>query len=74
MTVRAPNSACTHKSDFTAAISKFQPQTLVLFQPKHPEHCGPIATGHADIVYRWDELGLKPGESFVLGNPLVAEP
>jgi hypothetical protein len=74
VTVRAPAGGCMKKSDFTAAVLKQQPQSMVLFAQKRPAACGPIQPGHADLVYSFDELGLKPGESFILANPLVAEP
>ena len=74
VTVRVPLSACAHKSDFTVAVLKRDPQSMVLFAPKRPQACGPARPGHIDLTYGLDELGLKPGESFILANPLAAEP
>ncbi len=74
VTVRVPASACVHKSDFTVAVLKRDPQSMVLFTPKRPQGCGPVGPGHTDLTYALDDLGLKPGDSFILANPLAAEP
>lgn len=74
VTVRVPASACIHKSDFTAAVLRREPLSMVLFAPRHAQTCGAATLGHADLIYRLEELGLKPGEGFILGNPLTAEP
>lgn len=74
VTVRVPAGACTRKSDFTVAVLKHDPQSMVLFAPKRAQGCGPAGPGHVDLTYGLDELGLKQGEGFVLANPLAAEP
>jgi hypothetical protein len=74
VTVRVPLSACAHKSDFTVAVLKRDPQSMVLITPKRPQGCGPVGQGHIDLRYGLEELGLKPNEGFILANPLAAEP
>ncbi len=74
VTVRIPANACGRKSDFEVAVLKRAPQSMVLLSPKHAQRCGQAGPGHVELTYSLDELGLKPGESFVLGNPLTAEP
>lgn len=74
VTVRVPANACRVKSDFTVAVLRQDPQSMVLFAPKRAQACGPAIPGHTDLTYGLEELGLKPGEGFVLGNPLAAEP
>lgn len=74
VTVRVPAGACVRKSDFTVAVLKREPQSMVLFTPKRPEGCGTVGPGHTDLTYTLDDLGLKPGEGFILANPLAAEP
>ncbi len=74
VTVRIPANACVRKSDFEVAVLKRAPQSMVLLSPKHAQRCGPAGPGHAELSYGLDELGLKPGETFVLGNPLTAQP
>ena len=39
-----------------------------------PQTCGPVGPGHVELSYGLDEFGLKPGEAFILANPLAAEP
>jgi hypothetical protein len=72
--VHVPANACVRKSDFEVAVLKRAPQSLVLFSPKRPQSCGPAGPGHTELTYSLDELGLNPGEGFVLGNPLAGEP
>ena len=72
--VRVPFSACVHKSDFTVAVLRRDPQSMVLFTPKRPHACVPTGPGHTDLSFGLDELGLKSGEAFILANPLAAEP
>jgi hypothetical protein len=74
VTVRVPANACRGRSDFTVAVLKRDPEPMVLVAPKRPQACGPVQAGHTDLVYSLEELGLKLGESFVLGNPLTVEP
>jgi hypothetical protein len=74
VTVRVPAGACARKSDFTVAVLKRDPQSMVLLAPKRPQGCGPVGPGHVELNYGLDEFGLKPGEAFVLANPLAAEP
>jgi hypothetical protein len=74
VTVRVPASACVRKSDFTVAVLRRDPQSMVLFTPKRPQGCGPVGPGHTDLTYALNDLGLKSGESFILANPLAVEP
>ena len=74
LTVHVPASACRRRSDFTVAVLKREPQPMVLVAIKRSQVCGPTGPGHTDLIFSFEELGLKPGESFVLGNPLTAEP
>ncbi len=74
VTVRVAATACIRKSDFTAAVLRREPQSMVLFAPRHARTCGAAGPGHIDLTYSLEELGLKPGDGFILGNPLAAEP
>jgi hypothetical protein len=71
VTVRMASNGCTHKGDLTIALSKGQ-RPLLLIARKHPDTCR--TPGRAEIVFTWEELGLKPGQAFSFANPLVAEP
>ena len=73
ITVRMASNGCTRKSDITTAVSTAPPRPLVLIARRHPDACkGP--PGAAEIVWSYEDLGLKPGQAFSLANPLVAEP
>jgi hypothetical protein len=71
VTVRVAG-ACSKKSDLTVAVGKTPPRPLLLIARKHAEDCQ-TAPGQAEIVYSLQELGLKPGQTFSLANPLVSE-
>lgn len=71
VTVRMASGGCTHKSDLTVALSK-GPRPMLLIARKHPDACR--TPGRADIVFTWEELGLKPGQAFSFANPLTMEP
>ena len=78
VTIRiARQDGCTpRKSEFTAAVAKTERGALLLIARKHPEaieECrapGPAA----DILWSFEELGLDPGQSVNLGNPLTVDP
>ncbi len=73
VTVRLASNGCTQKSDLTAAISTAPPRPLVLIARRHADACrGP--PGAVEIVWRYEDLGLRPGQAFSLANPLTAEP
>jgi|GEM_PF-5107573 hypothetical protein len=74
VTFRAPMSACRQRGDFTIAVLEREPQALVLLAPRRQGACMPAGVGHLDLTYALTDLGLKPGDSFVLGNPLTPEP
>ena len=46
---------------------------LVLVTPRGEPECR-SAGGPGEVRWNYEELGLKPGQAFVLGNPLVGEP
>jgi hypothetical protein len=74
VTFRAPMSGCAVRSDYTVAVLKRQPQDMLLLSPRRAGQCPPSGPGHIDLTYGFDDLGLQPGQPFVLGNPLASEP
>jgi hypothetical protein len=44
---------------------------VALRHPAQAVECRASGPG-ADLHWRWDELGLKPGQAFNLANPLAA--
>lgn len=74
LTVRLASNGCTRKSDLTVAVSNAPPRPLVLIARRHADQCRSLGAGHVDVVWSYEELGLKSGEAFSLANPLVADP
>src|SRR5271170_7441275 len=62
ITVRVAGS-CTRKSDMTVAVAKNPPRPMVLIARKRADGCLQ-AGGQAEVVYSFEELGLKAGEAF----------
>jgi hypothetical protein len=73
VTFRAPMSACAARSDYTVAVLKRDPQDMLLLSPRRHGQCPPSGAGHIDLTYGFEDLGLKPGQPFVLGNALTSE-
>jgi hypothetical protein len=73
VTVTVASNGCTAKADFTIGVLKQAPASTVLFARKHPDLCR-AAPGHVELVYSFSDLGLAPGDAFVLANPLAADP
>ena len=73
VTVRLASNGCTKKADLTTAVSTSPPRPLVLIARKHADACKG-APAAVEIVWSYEDLGLKPGQAFSLANPLVAEP
>ena len=69
--MRLASGGCTHKGDLTVALSK-GPRPMLLIARKHPDACR--TPGRADVVFTWQELGLKPDQAFSFANPVIAEP
>jgi hypothetical protein len=63
---------CTRKSDLTVAVGKDPPRPLVLIARKRLDACQ-SAPGSVEIVYSFEELGLRPGQPFTLANPLTGD-
>ena len=66
---------CTPSRAFlTIAVDKrTDGGALVLVTPRGEPECR-SAGGPGEVRWTYEELGLKPAQPFVLGNPLVSEP
>jgi hypothetical protein len=74
VTFRAPMSRCAMRADYTVAVLKRDAAPMLLISPRRSGQCPQSGAGHVDLTYSFEDLGLKPGQPFVLGNPLVGEP
>jgi hypothetical protein len=73
----APVACNSTKADFTVAISKSADRPTVLIARRRattaPLHCRDQPSAIL-VSWSYDDLGLKPGQPFSLGNPLVRAP
>ncbi len=74
VTVRLASNGCTKKSDLTVAVRADPARPLLLVARKHPDPCRSFVAGHTEVTWSYEELGLKPGDVFVLANPITADP
>jgi hypothetical protein len=74
VTFRAPMSVCAVRADYTVAVLKRDPQPMLLLSPRRAGQCPASGPGHIDLTYSFEDLGLSPGQPFVLGNPIVGGP
>ena len=77
VTILAPPQglgACTPtRQNLTVAISKEAGGTTLLFAPRGTAECR-ARGGPAEVHWRYEDLGLKPGDAFSVANPLVMAP
>ena len=77
VTVQAPvqgQGSCTPtRQNLTIAISKDAGGVTLLAAPRRGAECRAKGSP-AEVHWRYEELGLKPGQPFSVANPLVAEP
>jgi hypothetical protein len=72
VTLRFPADGCTlKKADLTVAVDKTDGRILVVVARRRPKPTVCAAAASADIAWSFAELGVQPGQSFSLANPLV---
>ncbi|MGZ3276194.1 MAG: hypothetical protein ACXU82_17175 [Caulobacteraceae bacterium] len=77
ITVRAPAlgpGSCTPtRRNLTIAVSRETGEITVLVAQRGPVECG-TKGGPANVHWSYKELGLEPGQSFHMANPMAPEP
>ncbi len=69
LTIRVRSRGCAAKADFVFRVDRRDGRAVVAFARRRLETCkGPV--GVADLVFRYDELGLTRGERIVIANPI----
>ena len=70
VTIRVASNGCTSKADFTFFVERKPTGAAVAFGRRKLDRCRSFAMGSTEISFTWDELGLKPGTTVFLLNPL----
>jgi hypothetical protein len=77
VTIQAPVqglASCTPtRQNLTMAISKEAGGVTLLVAPRGAAECR-AKGGPAEVHWRYEELGLQPGQPFSVANPLVMAP
>ena len=68
LTIRMRTRGCATRADFVFRVDRAKGRAVVAFARRRLEACvGPA--GAIDLVFSYDELGLKRGERIVIANP-----
>ncbi len=70
ITIRVSSNGCTQKGDFAFFVERKGDAVTVAFGRKRIDTCKSFAMGSTELSFSWDELGLKPGTTVFLLNPL----
>ena len=69
LTVRVASRGCAAKADFVFHVDRAQRDVVIAFARRRIETCRSGQAGGVDLVFGYDELGLKRGERFTIANP-----
>lgn len=70
LTIRVRSKGCAARADFVFRVERRSGHAVVAFARRRLETCkGPA--GAADLVFGYEELGLKRGERIVIANPIT---
>ncbi|WP_421737132.1 hypothetical protein [Caulobacter sp.] len=69
LTVRFASRGCTVKADIVFRLDRVGGRTVLAFARRRLETCRFGDVGTVDLVFGYEELGLRRGERFVVANP-----
>ena len=70
LTIRVSSRGCAAKADVVFRVDRKAGHAVVAFARRRLETCKGSA-GWADLVFRYEELGLTRGERIVVANPIT---
>jgi len=74
LTARVNSNGCTKRSDFKVQVLEGYPAATVILTRIKPDLCRAFAAGGTDIVFSYEDMGMRPTASIVLANPLIGDP
>jgi hypothetical protein len=69
LTVRLASRGCTVRADIVFRVDRSGGGTVLAFARRRLETCRFGEAGVVDLVFSYDELGLRRGERFEVANP-----
>ena len=69
LTLRVASKGCAAKADFVFHVDRTGRTVVLAFARRRLETCRFGAAAEVDLVFSYDELGLKRGERFAVANP-----
>ncbi len=68
---KVASNGCTQKSDIQPVVQHTPSFALVTLRRIKEDTCEQVVVGGVEVVYSFDELGLKPGEHIRVNNPYL---
>lgn len=69
LTIRVASKGCAVRGDFVFRVDRAGGRAVVAFARRRLETCRFGETGTADLVFSYEELGIRRGERIVIANP-----
>jgi len=69
LTVRLASKGCTFKADIVFRVDRSGGKTVLAFARRRLETCRSGEASAVDLVFSYEELGLRRGERFSVANP-----
>lgn len=70
LTVRVASRGCATRADVVFRVDRSDGRAVVAFARRRLETCPPAEAGFVDLVFSYDELGVRRGERIVVANPV----
>jgi hypothetical protein len=70
LVVRADSNGCTDASSFSVEVSEGDGPTRLTLTRRTPDVCKVAVPDGVELRWTYDELGLKPGASVAVANPV----
>jgi hypothetical protein len=70
LVVRANSNGCTEASSFAVEVAEGDGPTRLTLTRRTPDLCKALVPEGVELRWTYDELGLKPGASIVVRNPV----
>lgn len=70
MVVRADSNGCTSEASFAVHLADAEGPAQISLTRETADHCKALAPGGVELRWTYAELGLEPGATAVIGNPI----
>ena len=71
LTLHMASQGCATRADVVFRLDRSSGGAVIAFARRRLETCRLGEPGTVDLMFSYDELGLRPGERFVVANPIT---